>query len=208
MDNSQRPTGMRHAVIAGVLASAFVIVFVEPLLIWIWNIISESTLAIWDDFIDKAYENASLGVRSTSSVFILILLAGVLSGLVVATLLRPLIKSLLVRSLSSSESLEATRTKAMRILYVARTVEFLAGALIVYHLFRLVLLAFVDFQLNSSFDRRLTVLASVINEQQEEDLRAQWALMTSRADYHKIRARMEILARENAIVLPKDLVSP
>jgi hypothetical protein len=64
---------------------------------------------------------------------------------------------------------------------------------------------FVDLQLNTSFNQRLTVLAAVVPDETVKSLRADWAQMTSRKDYLALNTRIEQLASEKAVSLPKAL---
>jgi len=71
-----------------------------------------------------------------------------------------------------------------------------------------ILLFFVyyDLQLNTSFKQRITVLSPHISEQQEKELRAQWASMKSRKDYENINRALEDAAKNKEVKLPKLLL--
>ena len=66
--------------------------------------------------------------------------------------------------------------------------------------------AFVDLQLNTSFEQRLTVLNPAISEQEEEGLRATWASMRDRQDYLDLKGQMDRMAALNEIELPEPLL--
>lgn len=67
-------------------------------------------------------------------------------------------------------------------------------------------LVFVDLQTNASFQQRITVLAPVITDQEYKELQAMWASMDSRSDYEAINLKLELLASEHGIRLPKPLM--
>jgi glycopeptide antibiotics resistance protein len=65
---------------------------------------------------------------------------------------------------------------------------------------------FVDLQLNTSFNQRLTVVAAFVPEGTVKSLKADWAKMKSRKDYLALNAKMEQLAAEQHVSLPQVLV--
>ena len=65
---------------------------------------------------------------------------------------------------------------------------------------------FVELQLNTSFEQRLTVLAPHLPDQQMKEIRASWATMKTRHDYESINEGLEQLADENGVELPRLLL--
>ena len=63
-------------------------------------------------------------------------------------------------------------------------------------------------QMNASFHQRLEVLGPKINDLEYKELLASWASMHSREDYRKIITRMQGVAAQNGITLPKLLAEP
>jgi hypothetical protein len=74
-----------------------------------------------------------------------------------------------------------------------------------YRLLRLNFLAYVDTQLNASFWQRLDAISPHVDSVEERRLRSQWALMTNREDYDRIKQRLEELATAAQVSLPKPL---
>jgi hypothetical protein len=60
--------------------------------------------------------------------------------------------------------------------------------------------------MRTSFDRRITILAPAISEEDEEGLRARFADLTGRADYQSINNDMDRLARQTGVQLPAPLL--
>lgn len=58
-------------------------------------------------------------------------------------------------------------------------------------------------RLNSSFHQRLTVLAPSISDQEEEELRAQWASMRGVLDYDALNGAMATHAAKYGVTLPR-----
>lgn len=65
---------------------------------------------------------------------------------------------------------------------------------------------YADLQLNASFEQRLQVLAPHVTEKEVKELRASWALMTTKAHYLSIKSKMELLASQANIQLPAVLL--
>ena len=67
-------------------------------------------------------------------------------------------------------------------------------------------MAFVDLQINTSFEQRLTVLRPSIPEPEALALRAEWASMSSCVDYLRLTKKMDDRARELGVRLPEPLL--
>ena len=205
LSNSGQNNNVRQAVVSGVLASIVVIIFIEPILTWLWAVISDSTLKWWVSLIDSAYSNASLGNRSISSVFVLALFVGLLiNAILFISILQPFLKPWLIKKYEKREDRD-DKTFTIFVLGL-RIANIFLGAILVFLLLRILMLAFVDFQLNSSFERRMASLAPVITDQQYKEIRASWAKMDSREKYLQIQDEMEKIAVEKNVELPESLL--
>lgn len=200
---------MRQAVVAGVLASLIVMIFIEPILTWMWGLISESSINYWQNFVDSAYANASFGRRSISSIFILSLFVELLSGAIIVVIFKPLLKPWIIKrfgGVKNDEERENKLSKLNKVLLFIRVTNIFLGIFLVVILFRFLMVAFIDFQLNSSFERRIASLTPVITDQQYKELRARWATMKNHKDYIDIREKMNSLANEKHLVIPNNLL--
>lgn len=68
------------------------------------------------------------------------------------------------------------------------------------------LIDFAAQRMKLSFDQRFTVLAPVIDEQSEEELRARFAGLQDRSDYQSLSDDMDRLARASDVRLPEPLL--
>jgi hypothetical protein len=66
--------------------------------------------------------------------------------------------------------------------------------------------AYVDMQLNASFQQRITILAPCLEIEQEEELKAHWAQMKNKEDFENIQLLMESYADSCSIDLPPNLL--
>lgn len=183
----------RKNLLVSIVTSVLVLIFVEPILKWSANGLMWMGENISASFTKAVYSSAALGLREKYSfitlLFIIAMLAGAATGVVAASL-----QSTKINSPTSSG--RSGRKKIVNI--------FVAATMILSGLYS-VASNFIEMQLNASFSQRLTVLAANIPEQQVKDLKASWALMSSRSDYEAITAEMNRLAAVAKVKLPAAL---
>ncbi len=86
---------------------------------------------------------------------------------------------------------------------------FIIGIILLFinvFIFGIIIMYFADVEYNTSFRQRLTVLAPMLSEIEEEELEARWASMRNRADYEAIEAEIEKLANNHSLQLPPSLL--
>lgn len=214
-----RDEKIRAGIIASVIASLFVILFVKPILDGVWVIIVAISSQIYSGYVDDVYKSAALGPRNNLDFIILFILVFFLVVFSFGTLVffKDAIGQLkrefleLIGEAPPREEKDMEKFKeevkkkfklGKRLLIVMRV------TLPIYFLlsFLLITRAFVELQINTSFRQRVAVLAPHISKDQEESLFAQWALMQTRKDYLRITSGMEQMAQELKIKLPKLLI--
>jgi len=181
---------MRKSILASVIASLFVIIFIQPLLKLMWSF---STGYLFERFTNSIYMNASLGHRNYIDVMFLVMGYGVLCGLLSMSTLN-------VLRARGHDMRVISETKFFRVFVVILSIViFVLGLLFVME-------CFSDLQLNTSFQQRLTVLAPKLSDLEYKELQASWASMKTRSDYLAVNEKMEHLAKVNNIVLPVPLL--
>ena len=201
-DRPRQQTGRRAewrvGVLSGVIASVLVLIFVEPRLELTWRVSSVALSGIATDTIDGVYRSAALGHRNHAVVRVVVFLA----GLSVGALTSLTVTGMLVwrRGVGAVAELAETRRRPMLVMSVLSVLLVVGGV----QMFAATLYA--DLQYVTSFEQQLTILAPGIDEQLEEELRAQWASMSSRADYLGMNSRMELVADSVGIELPPRLL--
>ena len=187
---------LRKSIIASIIASVLVIIFVKPIMNLIWGFMSWIGVNVYEGYIDTIYSNAALGQRDWVSVtifsFIVALLLGVITGAVTMVVLR--------------ERILKIKKKQHKNAIISKSLHIIFGLAFLIALLLLLTSVYTDLQLNTSFQQRLTVLAPKISDQQYKSLNASWALMQSRTDYFDIVSEMERLADMHKIELPKLLL--
>ena len=189
-------SSIRKGVLASVIASLVILLFVQPILTGLGRLLLWTTNSLWQRLSDQLYISAALGHRNDVDV---IILAFVLLPLIIIPSL------VLIRRIGRHSASKSTTT---------RTPQKRTGALVVliYSAFgvllsiSIVVSSFVDLQLNTSFRQRLTVLAPTLSEAEIRQLEASWAAMRSQVDYEAIVTRMEVIAQTRGVVLPKPLL--
>jgi hypothetical protein len=184
----------RASVIASVIA-AVLMIFIQPLLNTLWA----GILWVGTNFlVDQIYSNAALGHRQW--VVVLSFVAAIFS--VAISFLRRSIYLIFSEPKTSQKPMLLTTSK------IFRKKIFLVGNLLILSLLAIYLsmTVFIDLQLNTSFDQRLTVLAAKVPDQKIKELRAQWAQMKTRTDYLILNESLEKLAYDAGISLPEPLL--
>jgi len=188
---------LRKSILVEVVAGILVLIFAQTIGRFAWNGIVWSSINIYAGIAKSVYKNAALGQRNWIDIVLLTFLL----YFMVATVLGLYLRKVEIRGASRIKEAYAKLPKKIRsAIPIIMVVAFVLSVLYVGTL------AFVDLQLNASFQQRLTVLAPKISEQEYKELQAAWASMQSRPDYESINTRMDSLARQHGIELPELLL--
>ncbi|MET3516720.1 MAG: hypothetical protein ACLGJD_00315 [Gammaproteobacteria bacterium] len=179
---------LKIGIIGGVISSVLVIIFIQPLLGFIWSAVLAFGESVQAGYVDGIYRNAAVGERN---------MVGHLSLLGVTFLLTFVPLLLLLPGMEKRGAGTRLPFPLIRILLAAVSVLipplFLVAAS---------LLIGVS-EINASFSQRLTVLTPTMNDQEVKEWRARWAKMQSQKDYRELVEAMERRANELRIELPK-----
>lgn len=188
---------LRKSIIASIIASLFVIIFIKPILDSIWHLVSWLGAYFYEGFSNAVYRNAALGQRDWVAVISLELFVSVICGTIFGFVLVSFIAGH-----SDSKIVEAIKKKrkSLRMLIIPMAIIMLFTSIMILVSVR------TDLQLNTSFNQRLNVLSPHITELRYKELVSDWALMQNRQNYEKIVEEMEKIALKNQIQLPKLLI--
>jgi len=156
-----------------------------------------NSFTIW--FTNLIIYRASFGYTDEVGNLFLSLLAGAFTGISVNAVLR-LFDFRRPSMATEDEKKKRRRAKILNILFIILLISTILITLLL-HLY--------DYQRNSSstliksFNFRITVLAPSLTEQEEEELRAKWSLMSNKKDYIDINNQFEEYAKRGNIKLPK-----
>ena len=189
---------IRAAIIGGIISAIIVIIFINPLLNFLWDIVNWSGSYFYYGFIDKIYKRAALGHSNYVSVLILMFM--LYWFLVIFTL--TFISLLMINKGRISG-------KKLRIVRIVGTLTgntyfnmlmYLMGIII---LILSVVVVFAEVNFKISFNQRLAVLTPKITELERKELLGSWAAMETRNDYDKIVENMQNLAKLHKVSLPE-----
>ncbi len=185
MDNK----ALKIGIISGIISSLIVIIFINPILSFVWNVFIAFAGRIHQGYVDKIYRNAALSDRNIIGVAIIIFLLGFMAILLC-----------LIVSLIGSTYRQA------RVIHLGLRV-FNAGILLAVLLCALNWVVVVSLttgvtEISASFSQRLTVLAPAIDEHEYKIFRAWWASMRGLNDYNSLVSAMDARAKELGISLP------
>ena len=195
IDPEQSTSGLRRSelrvgVVAGVIASVLVMIFVQPLLGWVWGATSRVLTFVASGLVDSVYRSAALGHRNYLGVFLLVVVTAALVGAVAGAL----------AALFWPPSDAGPSRSHRRLLFGI-------GALLLVLMVVVTSMVSAELQYHTSFQQRLTVLAPAIDSQLEEELRSEWAQMRNRADFLSVTSRMGAVADSLDVDLPAQLLN-
>jgi hypothetical protein len=185
----KQDTGLRKAIIAGIVSGIIVLVFIQPILGFFWHFFLSNVKSLND----VACREAAVGYVDRNAfltqTLIFSLMFGGITGLFVG--------SLLMKRRSVANQVADVIPYRLRILVIL--------ALVVEMVVVTVMLGeqYLELKLNASFHQRLTVLAPKISDQEYKEFLASWAAMNSGEDYRHIVEKMETEATTKGITLPK-----
>lgn len=185
---------IKREIYISVVATIIVIMLIEPIIKWVWENLIWVSNTSFRFLTNQIYENASLGHRNYLDVLILFIIISSFLGIVSGRYLYTTIKK---KPILGKKKLSPKLIKFINIfinIIGITSIIFISTTI------------FIDLQLNTSFQQRLTVLAPEISNHEHLDLLASWAKMQNRVDYEAIISRMEDLAQQNNIILPKLLL--
>ena len=171
-------------IITSIIGSVVVIVFIQPLMNFIWKTVLTVGGAVHEGFVDRLYRAAA--ISDPSRFTIVVGLAIILFILIFE--MQPLLFSPNYEAFSTDR--QTNLTKRFLIFIALITVLFIFT------------LIFGIFDLRMSFTQRLTILAPGITDIEYKTLNAEWVKMKSKADYQAIVATMDKRAAELNITLP------
>lgn len=178
---------LKLGIIGGVLASVIVIIFIQPILSFVWRGMISVGGILHHGFVDRIYKNAALGDRNLSAGIVIIL---VLTGLIL-TLKPQFINSKNNNPVITRRLHKFTNVMCIVVAYVAIVFSFFGFAL-----------SMGISEIRASFNQRLEVLAPAITDGEYKTYRARWALMKDLDDYNSIVAAMDKRAKELNVDLP------
>ena len=185
---------IKKEIYVSVIVTILTIVFIDPILKFIWGGMIWFGTTSYQGFLNSMYKNAALGHRNYIDVIIFWFLCSTFIGIAMGVISWQVNKNLIpVEKINKSPRLKKFFIVLIMVLWIIGTLREATSA-------------FVDLQLNASFQQRLTVLAPKISEQEHKELSASWANMQNRSDYELIVMQMDTLAQQNNIVLPELLL--
>lgn len=174
--------------IFGSVIGALIMLFIGPILNFLWRLILNVGGALHQGYVDGIYRNAAMAggnPHGEATLFILVLV------FIIVGLFR---------------MLEFTKARASSVLGGFATLMelatmFLLQVVLLAVLFRAVI-SIGTGEITESFAQRLTVLAPAISDSEYKILKARWANMRGKADYDALVGQMNKRATELGVNLP------
>lgn len=201
---------LRVSIIGGTIAALAVIFLFEPILNTTGRLIAGLASNVWEGYLDRWVESAALGHRNHIVVFVEWLIYSAFVGFIGGIGQRGYSKLMKARhqAFGEGEPESEPETDLQRYKRQKRRLVTLGvlGAVVVLGGLSTMASDFANLQLWTSFQQRMTVLEPALSEQEEEQLRAQWAKMKIKEDYDAIQRALERQAADAGITLPDPLI--
>jgi len=208
----------KKSIIISVIASALFLIFIQPIMLIIWEIVKPISFSAFDSIINSIYKNAALGQRNWLDFLIWAFILLFAFNYIIKAFLKG---KRIVKELEDDEKLElmsleekenylreqeAKDSSKIKILMKLTRFNWLIMILAGVSSLSLLFSTFTDLQLNTSFNQRLNAIAPYIDDSDIKILKSKWALMKTRQDYMEINHLFENLANGKGIILPNNLL--
>lgn len=187
----------QKGLLIGIVSGLLLVLFIQPILEMITNLILWAGSHCYAGFSTHIYRSASLGFHEEFSYTLLYLWFAIISG---SAVLITWTIFIICKRLSTNKNEYETREDIPKYPYM-RSLLVSLFFLLILNFFNIAC-DFARFQLNTSFNHRLTILAAKITDQEVKTLKAEWASMQNQKDYRAIVCKMDYLAQKNKIALP------
>lgn len=190
------------SIIASLIASAVFLIFFQPILTAASRITTSILGSVASGALDSIFQQAAIGylqpiIFNIQMIFIVVLFN---------ISLIPVIAVIAKKQSDEAASKSGEAKEESRICKFCRRTAFVtpvvAGLIAIY----LLSSSYICIQAESSFSSYMAASAPHITDQEEEVIRAQWALMDSRSDYTAIMDDLESRAQLGEWILPPRLI--
>lgn len=180
---------LKVGIVAGLISSLVVVIFIQPILNFLWRLILNVGGTLHQGYVDRIYRNAAWAGGNpygepTLFVVVTVFMMVVLFWTVESIKTDPAVHHF--HRLTTLMELIVLLTVLMSFLVVAGRMAIFQGTA----------------DIAESFTQRLTVLAPAISDSEYKTLKARWAGMRGKADYDAIVADMDKRAAELGVNLP------
>ncbi|OGR03838.1 MAG: hypothetical protein A2520_01465 [Deltaproteobacteria bacterium RIFOXYD12_FULL_53_23] len=189
MKDFLRDPSNRKSIIISIIASSLMIIFIQPILSFMWEFLILISNYTYKGLLDSVYKNASLGDRNWVIAWFAIVIFLIPTASTIGLSLRKIFRN----NAKKNDKKEHNNQKGSKYLMV--------GLLILSTLY-MAMSVFMDIQLNARFNQRIAALSPYLQEIEIRTMRSKWALMTSREDFDKIEEIVQRYALNNSIKLP------
>lgn len=189
------------SIIAGLIASILLSYVLEPLSIWVWEMLTGSASNWANELQTSAIMNAAMGTRPWVSAIGFMLMITIASSFLFITTVAVSFKYYLRsdRTINKKKSNPPPKKVMLSLCGLA----ILNTLFLMYIAFRLSFTVYVDLQMNASFSQRMNAIKPYISQHDYDLLRSNWALMSSRKDYENINEKLSAFGNDAGINLPK-----
>ena len=183
--------GLKVGIISGLISSLVVLIFIQPILSFVWNAFMAIVGSVHHGYVDAIYRNAAVGDRNlVGHMTFMILIGFVLVGMLFfwADLVAPVWSAL--------QSTIKVPVLVFNLVFALMVSVFCVTFLVAFSISSGIM------EIDASFTQRLTVLAPAVSDAEYKTLKARWAGMRGKADYDALVTAMDSRAAELGVTLP------
>ena len=207
-----------NRILTSLIASTIFLYFIKPILGYLWRFVSLISSHTYSGYVNETYCNASLGQRNWLDFVNFLILMFAILMIFIVIMIKNIFKhhELTIRAklkIANEEEREQIFNKEKkRIANIGSHTKFyyyfsyVHTIVLAFFISLLIIQAYVDLQLNTSFNQKINALAPFVNDQEIKLLKSRWALMRNKDDYDKINMQIKMLAAQAHAELPPDLI--
>lgn len=178
---------LKIGIIGGLISSILMVIFIQPIMIFIWNFVLSIGNSIQAGYVDRIYRSAALGDRNIVGHATLMLVLLAFTILPTFVLSPPgVFRRIAPRPGPTWMGLFMVIICMILSVSLAVAVSLSTGVM----------------EITASFNQRLTIIDPSISDQEHKGWKAKWAKMRGQNDYHELVIEMEKRALDLKIELP------
>ena len=212
---------VKNGIVSGIIASTIFLIIITPIFKGLWSLFLSISNQTLNNYLDNIFKKAAQG--STDSLLYTIF--GMILSIYILSLIfifnfnpsnrrdqkskikpvdtqKPLVKG--IEELAIEKYKAKKKIKLLE--FLIKVLKLVRLLIILYSIFYILSLIFSvtsNYVMNKEFQQRLNILLPYINDQEEEELKSEWAAMQNQDDYLIIINDMNQFAAKNNLKLPE-----
>ncbi len=198
----------KNGIFIGIVGSSIFTYFIQPIFSKLWILLNSFTNKYIKEFIDSIYINAAIGKRNWLDFLIFSYINVVFISICFTVLLILITRDHITKT--KNDPTKKPNIIVGKLIWfsgskIHRITLSISIMFLTYSTSKLLFRAYVDLQVNASFEQRLSIIAPSIDDLAYKKIKAKWSSMNSQNDYREINNEIDSIAELNKIKITKPL---